>query len=161
MWSCKAPAMSLASSSYEILEELWANIAEEVGARSTLQSAAQLLLDALYEQFSEDLVLARVFVTSELRDLPPRDQVFVRACTQTAGVLEALDESTNVLSLLATRGRVAAWNERERSDSHLGIPLLSERFVQEIPMITRLLAETGFDARWYGSASPRFVSPAR
>lgn len=152
--------MSLTSSSYDDLERIWGKIAEDVAARPSLQGAADVFLDAFHAQFADELILSRVFATSEFGGLPAIDQAFVRAAAHSAGVLEKLEQSTNVLSLLATRGREAAWNEREKSASHLGIPLISEQFVQEIPMIVRLLGETGFDPNWYGLPSSNFVTPS-
>ncbi len=99
------------------------------------------------------VVLARVFATAELHQLPAADRAFVERFAASVGGGEELTDATPVLSLLASRGVETAWNDRRRSRDHLGIPLLSERFIAEIPMIARLLSEIGFTPAWRGDDS--------
>ena len=49
--------------------------------------------------------------------------------------------TTSTLSLLATRGREADWNDVKRSNGHVAIPMISGEFVSEIPMLSKLLQE--------------------
>jgi hypothetical protein len=54
-----------------------------------------------------------------------------------------LHDETIVLSLMGTRGALPDWNSRHESRGHAGIPLVSAEFVEDIPMIARLLKELG------------------
>jgi hypothetical protein len=49
------------------------------------------------------------------------------------------------LTLLATRGDRPDWNDRGKSAGHKAIPLPSEKFVSQIPMISRLINQFGLD----------------
>ena len=138
---------------YDDLEALWQGLQPSLAGVRSLEDAARLFTDALYERFESSVVLARVFGTVEVRQLPTDDRAFVERFAVASGGTEKLSESTPVLSLLASRGAETAWNDRRRSQNHLGIPLLSERFVAEIPMISRLLNEIGFAPAWRGSES--------
>jgi len=50
--------------------------------------------------------------------------------------------------LLATRGCMEVWNDPRKSQGHVAIPLLSEDFVDSIPMMSRLLRELGLPLTW-------------
>ena len=138
---------------YEDLETLWRDLEPSLAGLRSLEEVARLFTDALYERFASSVVLARVFATVELHQLPAEDRAFVERFAASSGGAEKLTESTPVLSLLASRGVEEAWNDRRGSRDHLGIPLLSERFIAEIPMISRLLNEIGFAPAWRGSES--------
>ncbi len=64
---------------------------------------------------------------------------------------------TLVLSLLGTQGVEEPWSDRRASVGHLGIPLLSSAFVEEIPMISRLLEELGVPLSWIDSQDADLV----
>lgn len=49
------------------------------------------------------------------------------------------------LTLLATRGQEADWNDRRKSRGHAAIPLPSEKIVENAPMISQLIAQLGVD----------------
>jgi two-component system NtrC family sensor kinase len=137
---------------YEHLEDLWRRLEPAIVGLPSLEDVARLFTDALYERFASSIVLARVFGTVELHQLPAEDRAFVdrfAASMEAAG----LSDVTPVLSLLASRGVETAWNDRRRSQGHLAIPLVSENFVGRIPMISRLLNEIGFTPSWRGSDS--------
>ena len=138
---------------YEDLEDVWTTLEPSLAGVRSLEEAARLFTDALYERFASSVVLVRLFGTVEFHQLPAADRAFVERFAALAGGAEKLSDATPVLSLLATRGTEEAWNDRRRSQGHLGIPLLSERFVAEIPMISRLLNEIGFAPAWRGSES--------
>ena len=136
---------------YEDLEALWSALEPSLADVRSLEAAAQMFINALYERFASSVVLARLFGTVELKQLPAGDRTFVERFASSAGDAEQITDATPVLSLLASRGAEEAWNDRRSSRDHLGIPLLSERFVAEIPMISRLLNEIGFAPAWRGS----------
>ncbi len=136
---------------YDDLEALWRSIEPSLASCATLEEVAGGFAAALYARFERSVVLARVFATVELRRLPPADRAFAERFALEKGAAGELTEATPVLSLLASRGVEDDWNHRLRSREHLGIPLLSERFVAEIPMIARLLNEIGFTPAWHGT----------
>ena len=63
----------------------------------------------------------------------------------------SITPATPVLSLLGSHGDEERWNDRRRSVGHVGIPLISSRFVGEIPMVSRLLKELGVPIAWIDS----------
>ncbi len=138
---------------YDDLEALWSELEPMLAGVRSLEEVARLFTDALYERFASSVVLARVFGTVELHQLPADDRAFVERFAASVSGGEELTDATPVLSLLASRGVEQAWNDRRRSRDHLAIPLLSERFVAEIPMIARLLNEIGFAPAWSGTDS--------
>ena len=64
------------------------------------------------------------------------------------------------MTLLATRGDRPEWNIRQGSNGHQAIPLLSEEFVQGIPMISQLIHQLGLDLELVLSASPSMITNA-
>jgi hypothetical protein len=52
---------------------------------------------------------------------------------------------------LGTRGENAKWNNRQNSQGHVGIPLVSSDFISQIPMMSRLLSELGLGLSWIDS----------
>lgn len=133
---------------YDALERMWSTLKPAVVTAGALQPAAQFLASALYESFVDTVALVRVFATVELAQLPPLDRSFVESFASARGAPQRLAENTPVLSLMGTRGVEPAWNDRAQSAGHLGVPLVSSTFVEEIPMIARLLGEIGFQPHW-------------
>lgn len=133
---------------------LWSNIEARIGQAGCLEAAAQALAAALHSQFSESVVLARVYTTVALDALPTANQTFVRNLAESAGAASELKSSTPILSLLGTHGQEAAWNDRHNSQGHVGIPLISASFVDAIPMIARLLHELEVPVDWADSHDP-------
>jgi len=138
---------------YDGLEALWSGLEPSLGGARSLEDVVRLFTDALYERFASSVVLARVFGTVELQQLTPADRVFAERFAASVGAGAELTAATPVLALLASRGVEEAWNDRRRSRGHLAIPLISERLVAEIPMISRLLNEIGFTPAWRGTES--------
>ncbi|HZH32332.1 MAG TPA: hypothetical protein VEY11_16325 [Pyrinomonadaceae bacterium] len=114
-----------------------------------LQEAAQTCARMLYEEFTESLVLARLFVTLPFNELPVPDQAFVRALADEKGITPLLDEKTQVLALLGTHGARGQWCDRYQSEGHLGIPLVTASFVESIPMVARLMSDMGIGSDWF------------
>jgi hypothetical protein len=115
---------------------------------------AQTCARLLYEEFTESLVLARVFVTLPFSALPERDKAFVTALAEAKNLAPLLGEKTQVLSLLGTHGAEARWNDRYQSQDHLGIPLLTAEFVESIPMVARLMSDMGIGSDWFDKFEP-------
>lgn len=116
----------------------------------SLEAAAQDFAGVFAESF-ESVVLARVFAVLPFEELPLREQTFAR---QFAEANANIAPSTPVLTLLGTRGREAAWNRRATSRGHLAIPLLDQRFVAGIPMISKLLADLDVDLKGLDLGQP-------
>jgi len=133
------------------VSQLWANVEPKVQQAERLEEAAQELVAGLYHQFHESVVIARVFVTVALGDLPASNQGFVENLAKSAGAVTGLKSATPVLSLVGTYGQEANWQDRLRSQGHVGIPLISSAFVGAIPMIARLFKELGVPMDWIDS----------
>lgn len=53
--------------------------------------------------------------------------------------------------LIASAGEEADWNDRRKSKGHVGIPLVSSVFIQQIPMMMRLMSEITGGLDWIDS----------
>lgn len=114
----------------------------------SLEAALQRLVETLYDEFSESIVLTRCFVTVPYGALPAQNRKFVDELSQSKGIAAQITDKTPVMSLLGTRGTRPEWNDRRQSQGHIGIPLVSASFVDSIPMIARLLKELGVQLEW-------------
>jgi hypothetical protein len=140
--------MKLEQATDATINQLWMTVEPRLQLATSLEESAQALASALYAQFSESAILARVYVTVPFADLPPRIRAFVQAMP---GAATALTGMTPVLALVGTQGQLADWNDRRKSRRHGGIPLISAEFVDGIPMIARLLRELGVPLDWIDS----------
>ena len=126
-------------------EMTWAEIdalrARVVGTSATAEEAAQRFTGLFVDEFPS-IVLARLFIVLPFEELPAAEQSIARACVQGD---PRLGPRTPVLSLLGTRGREPAWNDRTLSRGHRAIPLLDREFVRGAPMIAKLLADLEVD----------------
>jgi len=127
---------------------------------ATLEEAAQSVVDTLYTEFSESIVLARLYATIAYMNLPPKNQSFVAQLSAKNNVSNLLGKDTQVISLIGTRGVNPEWNDRRNSQGHVGIPLVSEAFIDQIPMMSRLLKEVGLDLSWINSKNTNMVIEA-
>ena len=114
----------------------------------TLRDAGQICVDRLHQEFAESLALIRLFATVPFAFLPEREQAFARRLATERRVQSQLTEDTIVLTLLASRGSMPEWNDPGRSRHHLAVPILSASFIQTIPLVSRVLAETGIGVPW-------------
>jgi hypothetical protein len=123
---------------------LWENkVRESLRSATTLEAAAQRCSHVLYDEFRESVVLARFYATIPFGRLPEESRRFAASLALSRGAKERLDDKTMVLTLLGTRGDKREWNDRRASRGHLAIPLLSAAFIDEIPMVSRLLKDLG------------------
>src|SRR5262245_45797725 len=134
------------------IAQLWTAVEPRVEQATSLEEAAQALAKALYVQFAESAILARVYLTVPFATLPPPTQAFVQALP---GAAAALTGTTPVLSLVGTQGQKADWNDRRKSKQHGAIPLIPAEFVDGIPMIARLLRELGVPLDWIDTHDAR------
>jgi hypothetical protein len=125
-------------------ESLWHALEHDARPCTSVAHAAQRYADGFYRLFAQSTVLVRVFGTFRYGCLPEYEQDLVREIAMRAASEDLLSDDTDVLTLLGTRGMRSQWNERTASREHRVVPLQSAGFVGEIPMIARVLSETGF-----------------
>ncbi|MDA0709219.1 MAG: hypothetical protein O3B73_03305 [bacterium] len=81
----------------------------------SLEAAAQVVINLVYEEFSESIVLTRLFATVPFAKLPGANRGCVTRLGETQGISELIRPETLVLSQLGTRGIEPAWNDAKRS----------------------------------------------
>lgn len=84
-------------------------------------------------------VLARIYKTHSLSDLPPS----VAAAARASG--DDLSGDTRCLTLLASTGDKEAWNDRRKSVGHQAIPLPSADAINGLPMVRALIHQLGVE----------------
>jgi hypothetical protein len=119
-----------------------------VSGMNSFEEAAQSFTKLVYNEFSESIILARVFVTIPYKDLPAKRKNFVDELVNSKKVSHLLHDDTPVLSLVGTNGKVTAWNSWMSSKGHIGIPMVSSEFIESIPMMSRLLKQLGLGLDW-------------
>lgn len=144
--------------SIEALVDLQEKIVTQVHGSTALEYAAQEYMSILYEALRKSIILARLFATVYFKELPGPNKEFVSNLAQSAGMSELIQERTLVLSLLGTRGAKPEWNNRHNSQGHMGIPLVSSDFIDQIPMISRLLKQLGAGINWIDSNDTQLVA---
>jgi hypothetical protein len=133
--------------------KVWeSNVRQRVRSASSLEAAAQGCCESIYDELRESVVLARFYATIPLSKLPEEGRRFAESVAASRGAREPLTDKTMVLTLLGTRGERREWNDRRASRGHLAIPLLSAAFVDEIPMVSRLLKDLGVPIDWASAA---------
>lgn len=130
------------------VSKLQESMRDSMARATSLEAAAQSCVSAIYETYSESLVLARLYASIPFAQLPASNRAFVRSLAESKGVVAKLRDTTPVLTLLGTRGVMPAWNDRHNSQGHVGIPLVATSFVESIPMLARLLQELGVGLDW-------------
>ncbi len=129
------------------VNELGDALAGAAAKASSMEGAANRIVNYLYDNLTDpttgdrSCALVRFYKTHPYGQLDSDLQAFAQ------GVLGHTPESEDMkcLTLLATAGEKAEWNSRERSVGHRAIPLPSETFVSQIPMISRLVSQFGLD----------------
>ncbi len=96
------------------------------------------------------LPLVRFYVTSRWGDLEPELKDFALA----VGTDARARADVICLTLLATAGEEARWNDRRASIGHKAIPLPSMEALKRLPMVARLVDQLGVDPH-------RLVAPDR
>ncbi len=143
---------SIAASTRINLFSLIAGLQRELATCSVLEDAAQKCTEAFYKEFKDSLALTRVYVTVPYSQLPAPNQRFVEDLAQSKQL--AVRPNTPVLSLVATSGSKAEWNNRRSSQGHVGIPLVSSDFADSIPMVSRLLKDLSAELSWLDLPEP-------
>ncbi|MDP9182573.1 MAG: GAF domain-containing protein, partial [Actinomycetota bacterium] len=110
---------------------------------TSMEAAAQRVVTQLRSAFVDPetgtsaFVLARVFKTEELRNLPPDLVEVGRRAAEDAAPRDRF------LTLLATAGDDPQWCDRRRSRHHQLIPVVSAEAVEQAPMVSALVRELG------------------
>lgn len=126
--------------------------------KESLEKAAQVYTELMYSEFSESIILARLFLTVPFVNLPNENKDFVMNLAKSAEITDLINDQTLVLSLMGTSGIKPEWNERKKSKGHIGIPMASSDFIEEIPMMSRLLKQVGVDLSWIEKGDSHIVS---
>ena len=114
----------------------------------TVGDGADTLIRFLYENFVDDdgqpaCALVRMFKTHRFDALDIELRDFAVAIEPAASRVADL----RCLVLLATIGQEPVWNSRHDSRGHKCIPLVSEKMVEEAPMIAQLIKQIGLNIR--------------
>jgi hypothetical protein len=147
--------MSDATLSY--FKDLQDQVSSGVSGVGSFEEAAQLYTESIYRAFKDSIVLVRLFVTVPYGELPTFNKNFVNSLSASKGISDLVNDQTLVLSLSGTSGEKTEWNERTKSDGHVGIPLVSSTFVDAIPMISRLLGQLGLGLEWIDRTDTQMV----
>lgn len=110
----------------------------------TQEDGARRVVDFFYDTLVDDAgapacALVRLFKTHLYEGLDHELQAAARKIEPRADDIVEL----RCLTLLATRGAEEAWNSRTSSAAHRAIPLASEKFVEQAPMIAQLFRQFG------------------
>ena len=130
----------------------------EAGTGTTVQEVARHVCDFLYDSLVDRdgdraVVLARFYVTHTYGNLPAEEKRFARKLLK-----EAPWPALKCLSLLASRGSLAEWNDVRTSQGHRAIPLPSAAVVSRAPMIAQLFQQMGVDLTQVLQPAPGLVA---
>jgi hypothetical protein len=139
---------TIIDSSFSDRKALFNSIEATARSGATLQSVAQACAEDVYKRYRDSLVLFRIYATVTYSETPQRVQQFARGIADAQGVTAMLQPGSIVLSLLGTAGLEPNWNDRLRSQGHLGIPLVNAGFVENLPMVASLMKDMGFGLEW-------------
>jgi hypothetical protein len=114
----------------------------------TFERACQAVSEFFWREFVDSatgqpaFALTRCYKTHPFGQMPPELSRFA------AGVFpdRALSPTTQCLTLLGTYGDRDEWRSRLRSNGHQAIPLIDERTVESLPMVSRLVQALGINA---------------
>ena len=122
-------------------------LAQAASGASSMEEAANKIVGHLYDNLvdsetgAKSCALVRLYKTHAYGELDPELRGFAQ------GILGHAPDSEDMkcLTLLGTAGEKPEWNDRSKSEGHKAIPLPSEQFVSQIPMISRLVSQFGLD----------------
>jgi hypothetical protein len=117
------------------------------GGASSMEEVADRIVHYLYDQFVDpqtgerNLVLVRFFKTHPYAALDEELRLFAN------GMLGAPPESPDMkcLTLLASAGVLPEWHSRKYSVGHKALPLPSEHFIGQFPMVRQLVQQLGLE----------------
>lgn len=123
------------------------NLRRVADGHPTIESASRAVCSYFYDELlasggSRACVLVRFYITATFGTLSTNDRQFA-----TVMLSSTVKPSPDMkcLTLLGTRGDVAAWNSRGESRAHRVIPLPSAEVIQHAPMISQLFSQMGVE----------------
>lgn len=137
--------MKVSDISKEVLKRVINPIEIKIKGVNTYSDASQIFCDDIYKEFEESIVLVRVFLSIPYNLLPEKKQDFVKNLLGSGENRSLLKNETKMLTLMGTYGENKEWNSAHLSRGHIAIPLLSESFIEAIPMMNGLLNQLGFN----------------
>lgn len=126
------------------MAELGPRLRKAGDGATTMQGAAQRIVEELRSSLRQGpggppaCPLVRFYKTHPVGELPKGLQTFAQGAAQ-----KELHPETRCLTLLATAGERAEWNDTRKSRGHQAIPLTSEEMVAQAPMISSLIQQLG------------------
>lgn len=113
---------------------------------TSLEETAQELMNTLCQVFITDsgeraFVLSRFFKSCIYEELPDD----IKKCIQHNEGREKIPAQNRFLVLLGTSGDLKEWKCRKESKGHQVLPLYDPHIVNDIPMLSALLSQIGFN----------------
>jgi hypothetical protein len=124
------------------LIDLRAFLKNEWTTCASIEDCACILIDALHDRLPS-VVLVRLYVSIPFRELPTEEKEAAKRIGGMLGVESRITPHTEVLCLLATRGKSPEWNDRRLSQGHRALPLVDDAFVRSAPMLESLFSQVG------------------
>lgn len=127
-----------------------AGLRRAASGADSMEDAARSVVEFLHDNFDDGETgeracpLIRFYKTHALSGLEPDTRAFV---LQRFGDRLPDGRDVKCLTLLASVGFEADWNDRLRSSSHRAIPLPSVEVVEQAPMIAQLIEQFGVDLK--------------
>lgn len=123
-----------------VINDLFSSASQFHSVEEAYQKLTELMCKKFHDnQDISELVLSRVYHSFDFQALPASLQQVV---TQVWG--EKISENSKLITLMGTYGDKPEWCDRAQSKGHRAI-LLNQQTVNQIPMVTRLLQQIGFD----------------
>jgi hypothetical protein len=129
------------------------------GGAPSMEEATNRICRFLFDEFVDgggerQCALVRCYKTHPYGGLPLSLQRFADRALD--GV--PAQPATKCLTLLATVGEYARWNQRRSSRGHQAIPLVSAALVEKTPMIAQLIRQFGLDISTLLDPTPEILS---
>ena len=126
--------------------ELSQLIKERCKGLSSLEEIAQELMNTFCQVFITDsgksaFVLSRFFKSCIYEELPDDIKIYI----QHQEGKEEVSAQNRYLTLLGTTGDMEEWKCRKTSKGHQVLPLYDYQAINNIPMLSALLSQIGFD----------------
>jgi len=135
----------MAKISFGAIQKVQKYVEDNTTTFKYLEEFAHGITNVLHNELNEFNVLSRIFVNLTYKSLPKSNKQAVDSLTNSLNVSSKVNRNTQVLSLVGTSGTRSVWNDRKNSAGHVGIPLISTKFIEGIPMMSRLLDDLGID----------------